>query len=341
MKRVLISGYIGFNNFGDEAIFYTLQEHLKDLGYSVGALCANKKKVAKKYKVRTYNYKNIFEILFAILTCNVLISGGGSLLQNKTSNFSLFYYLFIIILAKLFFKKVIIFAQGIEPVNGIFAKFFTKIILKSLKYVSVRDEKSRKLLKKQNINAHLLSDPVYSLVQNYRINNDKKDLVVQLRHFKGIRRDFLESLAFSISNHFSGNISVFSFQDEIDGKICLNFIDELKKRNKDADFIPSKDIDETINIINKAQYVISMRLHGLIISNALQSNTFALCYDEKIKTLTNELDIPYVDVFNYENENLDNKLDEFFNHRINEVHPYRKFHWDYIDDILENNSRRK
>ena len=118
MKKVLVSGYIGFNNFGDEAIFYALSNHLKENNYEVSVLCANRKLVEKKYQVKTFAHKCPIHILTAILNCDILISGGGSLLQNKTSNFSLFYYLFIILLAKLFFKKVIIFSQGIEPIKG-------------------------------------------------------------------------------------------------------------------------------------------------------------------------------------------------------------------------------
>ena len=96
MKKILVSGYIGFNNFGDEAIFYALSTHLKSLGCDISVLCANKKDVAKKYNVKTYNFKKPLQILKAIFNCNILISGGGSLLQNKTSNASLYYYLFIL-----------------------------------------------------------------------------------------------------------------------------------------------------------------------------------------------------------------------------------------------------
>ena len=95
-KKVLVSGYIGFNNFGDEAIFYALSKKLKNLNCTVSVLCNNKDFVEKTYDVITYNFKKPLEILKAILNCDVLISGGGSLLQNKTSNFSLFYSLFII-----------------------------------------------------------------------------------------------------------------------------------------------------------------------------------------------------------------------------------------------------
>ena len=151
MKKVLVSGYIGFNNFGDEAIFLALSSHLKLKGHKVSVLCSNKNEVKKTYDVITYNFKKPFEILKAIFSNEILISGGGSLLQNKTSNFSLVYYLFIIFLAKLLNKKVIIFAQGIEPVKGKFFEFLTKTILKMTNFITVRDKKSQDLLNSWNI----------------------------------------------------------------------------------------------------------------------------------------------------------------------------------------------
>ena len=101
-------------------------------------LCNNKEEVSKKYDVIAYHFKKPFEIIKAILTNDILISGGGSLLQNKTSNFSLFYYLFVIFLAKICFKKVIIFSQGIEPINGKFYEFLTKSDLKIVDFICLR-----------------------------------------------------------------------------------------------------------------------------------------------------------------------------------------------------------
>ena len=65
-----------------------------------------------------------------IKNSDVLISGGGSLLQDSTSLKSLFYYLFVIFLAEHYKKKVIIFAQGIGPIKNPAGRFFTKKLLK-------------------------------------------------------------------------------------------------------------------------------------------------------------------------------------------------------------------
>ena len=52
----------------------------------------------------------------------MLLSGGGSLLQDVTSLRSLFYYLFIITLGKLAGKKVMLYSHGIGPIRNTIRK---------------------------------------------------------------------------------------------------------------------------------------------------------------------------------------------------------------------------
>ena len=341
MKKVLVSGYIGFNNFGDEAIFYSLSNHLKKLEFDVSVLCSNKNIVKEKYDVKTYNFKKPFEIIKAIFNCDILISGGGSLLQNKTSNFSLFYYLSILLIAKLLLKKTIIFAQGIEPINGKLQTFITKSVLKTVNFISVRDENSLNLLKSWKLNPILVSDPIYSIIENIKISNKRKGIIIQLREFKNINESFLEDLANALpKNKIQDDINVFSFQDEIDEKICKKFIKILENKGIIANYIPNKSIKETIEIVNNSKYMISTRLHGVLISHALKVKTFALIYDKKLETFAKELNIKAINLDNYDKEELKNKINFLLNNE-DETKNYRKFDWSLIDKVLTENRGQK
>ncbi len=344
MKKVLVSAYIGFNNFGDEAIFYALSKHLKAHGYDVMALCNNERKTKYCYDVKTCYYKNYFKVIKEIFNTDILISGGGSLLQNKTSNFSLLYYLFIIFFAKLCFKKVIIFSQGIEKIRGDFFEFLTKIILKTVDFISVRDYKSEKYLKLLGINSFVTSDPIYSILEEKTICTKKKNLLVQLRDFRGLDKRFIDDLANIISKYYkekNGKIEVFCFQNEIDESICSKFILKLNRNNIfEVKLIKNKNISETIDKINNARFVISTRLHGLICAQYLQSKTFALIYDDKIKTLADELEIPNIDIMNYDLEQLEEKLKDFFeSDNKQSYHEPRKFDWSFLDNALKNTNK--
>ena len=131
MVKVAISGYYGFKNFGDEAILDVLVKHLKSLECNdITVFSSDIDYTAEKYNVNAVKRFNIKNVLKAIKSCDVLISGGGSLLQDVTSLKSLIYYASIIALGLLFNKKVIIFAQGIGPLKSCTAKIIVKNLLK-------------------------------------------------------------------------------------------------------------------------------------------------------------------------------------------------------------------
>ena len=54
MTKYVISGYIGFDNFGDEAIASVLTSHLKSLNAEeIVLLSSNPEKTAKLYNVKS------------------------------------------------------------------------------------------------------------------------------------------------------------------------------------------------------------------------------------------------------------------------------------------------
>ncbi len=335
MNKIAVSGYIGFENFGDEAIFCALSKHLKSLGCQVSAICNNPKATAVKYGVETCYYKSASEVLRTVANCDILISGGGSLLQNKTGNLSLFYYIFIIFTAKVLFnKKVIIFSQGFEGVNGKFCNFITKNILKTVDFISLRDENSIKKMAQYGIKADLTSDPIYSLLENIEIEKEKKGLLIQLRDARNLSEEFIKNLAFAISKTKINNLKIIPFQKEYDCKICTEFSDELKKYDIKSNLIQSASANEVFKIINSAKYMISTRLHGAIVSNALKTKTFALAYDDKIKTFCNELNIENIDIYNYTKDELVCKIAKFIEEENDNYTDYRKFNWSVLDNYL-------
>lgn len=119
MVNILISGYYGFDNIGDESILRTLvsslREHIPDCSLTV--LSHNPASTREKYGVEAVERMSPMAILRAVKKCDMLISGGGSLLQDVTSSKSLHYYLSIIRCAQFFRKKVFIYSQGIGPID--------------------------------------------------------------------------------------------------------------------------------------------------------------------------------------------------------------------------------
>ena len=157
MVKAAISGYYGFKNFGDEAILAVLVNHLKKLeNVDITVFSSDTDFTSKTYSVNSVKRFDLKNVIKTVKEADILVSGGGSLLQDVTSFKSLVYYSLIIALGLLFNKKVIIFAQGIGPLNSKPAQFLVKNLLKHCSLVTVRDENSLNLLKKWKINANLV-----------------------------------------------------------------------------------------------------------------------------------------------------------------------------------------
>ena len=307
-KRAVLSGYFGFKNFGDEAILSLLVNKLQSLKYSVTVISSNPDYTKAQFKhIRCVKAFDISNIAGFILKSDVLISGGGSLLQDVTSLKSLIYYLFIIFLGIFFNKKVIIFAQGIGPINNHIGIFLTKLLLKQCVYVSVRDKKSHELLKSWGINSELLCDPIFSL----GIDNCKKTdtVAIQLRDFSTLTNDFIERLAQEIANNFSDKIiEIYSFQDTIDLKICQIFEKNLKMLNPDikTKIYSALTNSEIIEKLSKAQYLIAMRFHAIIVGLLSKAKILGINYDTKVERICEEFSVPLLEL----NKEFENQFDD-------------------------------
>jgi polysaccharide pyruvyl transferase CsaB len=168
MYKILISGYYGFNNIGDEAVLRTVIDNLRNNmdDIDITILSQNPEDTREKYGVHAQPRMSLPKIIKAVKSCDMLISGGGSLLQDTTSKISILYYLFIIRLALLFKKKVFIYSQGIGPINSSFNRALTARFLKRVDGIAVRDEKSAQFLQQIGIpgeSINVTADPVLRL----------------------------------------------------------------------------------------------------------------------------------------------------------------------------------
>ncbi|WP_019915038.1 polysaccharide pyruvyl transferase CsaB [Paenibacillus sp. HW567] len=179
-QKIIISGYYGFRNSGDEAVLQSilsaLQKHSQAAGIKVEpvVLSIDPEWTTATYGVKAVHRMKLGEVRSAIKNSAGLISGGGSLLQDVTGSKSIPYYLGIIKLAQWLGKPTFIYAQGIGPVNRKLFHPLIKSVFRKCAYVSVRDEQSRRLLQSMGLNGdqvEVVPDPVMGL----NLPEDSKD----------------------------------------------------------------------------------------------------------------------------------------------------------------------
>lgn len=334
-KRFVLSGYFGFKNFGDEAILSVLVQKLKQYNHRITVISSDPKYTMGKFKhIRSVYTFSISNIVGAIAKSDCLISGGGSLLQDTTSFKSLIYYLFVIFIGLLLHKKVIIFAQGIGPINNPIGQFLTKNILSHCNYVSVRDVKSYELLKSWGIKTDLLCDPIFS---SEIPEIEKQDIVaVQLRNCKAMNEDFIDRLAQKISKEFPDKkVEIYSFQKEIDLEVCKKFEKALNMLNDKIKTTIYSDLtdEEIIEGMTRAKYLIAMRFHAIIVALLSATKTLAIDYDIKIEKIAAEFNLPIIDL-KTEFKNQFKELKELDTFRLAAAVHNKKFDWSGFENAI-------
>ena len=301
MKNVLISGYYGFNNTGDEAMIETMSTLLAKRDCSLIVLSSNPDKTKELYNVRAYNRFKLSEIIKAIKKADLVISGGGTLFQDITSKKSIWYYLGIVKLAQFFHKKIIVAYQGMGPIETKMYRRMTKKTLnqKSVKFVGMRDKQAIDYAKEIGIKEDKIvfsSDMIFMMTPPAKERIDKiiNDNVLNLQEGQKLvgfsvrewkdkdRTDALAEAADLIVERYNARIVFFPFHKPKDAEISKIIIHKMKHEDK-ACLMPNRYLpSEILGAMGRMDVNIGVRLHSLIFSAISNVPTIGISYDPKV-----------------------------------------------------------
>ncbi|UOF91444.1 polysaccharide pyruvyl transferase CsaB [Fodinisporobacter ferrooxydans] len=168
MPSILISGYYGFDNLGDDTVLYGILSGLRKLRPTATftVLSNQPKRTETLFGIRAVDRWNLGTIFRELRKTDLLVMGGGSLLQDVTGPRSILYYLGIVALAKFLGKPVVFYAQGIGPVNKPLSKRLIKSIVNRVDLITVRDDKSHDDLQSFGVirpPVHVTADPALAI----------------------------------------------------------------------------------------------------------------------------------------------------------------------------------
>ncbi|MEG1500983.1 MAG: polysaccharide pyruvyl transferase CsaB [Clostridiales bacterium] len=294
MKKILLTGYYGFDNIGDEAVLQEiicrLQENADDIAISV--LSNAPQKTEADYHIRAIDRWSFPLLAKELAQTDLLILGGGSLLQDITGSKSLFFYLLQILLAHFRHCPVFLYAQGIGPINKGFNKWLTGKILKKCRGISVRDRESADFLQKIGLSKEKIAitvDPVLA-------GSPKSDLplglpsgrklALALRNWQGIDSSLAADLADSLAKK-GWQIVFLPFHEPSDRLLA----EEIAGKMKEDYFLPQDILSyqSMSGLIRQMDIVIAMRLHALIMAAAAGIPFGAISYDPKIDSFCHEM----------------------------------------------------
>ena len=296
---VVLSGYYGFNNSGDDALLKAVIDSIRKEKEDIKILVLSRKPkdTMQEHNVFSINRYNFFTIIRYFRRSRVFINGGGSIIQDITSTQSLIYYTVMLKVAKACGLKLMIYANGIGPITKKYNEARARNALSICDYISLREPQSLNEIKRlhvRNKNINLSVDPVFAIdidditkidniirIENIDIN--KNYFVVSCRSWKYNEDNFVKKMAYVINkvNKKYNIIPMYVPMHPNDS----NILREIANKSNTEHVFLSKvyDVKKLLSIISISKLTISMRLHTLIYSVSSNLPVIGLVYDPKVK----------------------------------------------------------
>jgi polysaccharide pyruvyl transferase CsaB len=292
---ILVSGYYGFDNLGDEAILATLCDDLASLGVprqEIVVLSNNPLQTEKQLGVTAIPRYDLRQIWSRLGTARLFISGGGSLLQDVTSKRSIPYYLGSVELAFIRHVPVVMYGQGLGPVQSSLFRSWIARAFRGSVACSVRNAGSRQFLVDLNVSAdkiELCADPVFQhrLVESGGAKSGR--ILLNLRPYQGWQMQ----QELWLDQVFSWQKQGFSveFLPLGPGDLAMGHV--LQERSSNLKVHQTITLETLGEVFSGARLFVSMRLHGLIFSALHDCQPIGLNYDPKVAAISQQLRIPY------------------------------------------------
>lgn len=315
-KKYLVLGYYGAGNAGDDMMLYCILDWMAKQSISSIVISESPQDTEKRFKVNAV--KNVpllgqwgwpkvlfngrlINLIKTISSCEGLVVGGGDLIRDDGGLKMFFYTIEKILLAILFGKKIFLINVGIGIPEKLLSKVVLNYVLKRARLIVVRDIRSYEFCLNNKFKNIYKSPDIVFMLPSLLGTFEKKEISPTIEKY------FIVTLRGS-----AGGYKMIDFNEDL----CVKFasvIDELTRvRNLRCLFVPfqcsklandnslhnqvykhlnnnksaiilewSENLEQLVSIYSKAEFVIGMRLHALILGLALGKKCIAIPYDIK------------------------------------------------------------
>ncbi len=304
--RILISGYYGFQNLGDDAILLSVRSQVAkiDPAATLVALSNRPAETRARYDIKAIGRFDPLAVWREMRRCDCFISGGGSLLQDHTSTRSLLYYTTLIRMAKHYKKPVMFYANGIGPVRQEKNRARVRDVTDMADAVTLRDADSQKELLEmgaQNPNIRVTADPVYALacadaargraaLREQGVPTDRPIVGISVRFADGMEERMDEFAAFCDAMTQRVTPVFLVMQTFADRKASEAVRARMKKTAYivDAPYEPQR----MMAMLSCMDAAVTMRLHSVIFAAKQRVPMLGVVYDPKVASCLEELSMP-------------------------------------------------
>ena len=311
--NVLISGFYGSGNTGDEAILSSIVQTFKK-NYSevnITVLSLYPDKVEENHDVEALYRPNFGPKWFkteyrktiqTLRDADFLLIGGGGLLQDAHSHISIVRYLQTAVLAEWIGTPTVYYAVGVGPIDHPLNRFLVRKVRELSSDIIVRDEDSKQRLEDIDVtkDVRVSADPAFAMdaANNQRIENIlSKENIPENKELIGVSvRDF--------GLDHPKIVDIAQFLDELADQnshiIFIPFGYEAKPSDSETSLRVKEEIDtsesvtllqnryqpeELFGLVGELDFIIGIRLHSIIMGSAQKVPVLGISYLPKVKNV--------------------------------------------------------
>ncbi|HBF14862.1 MAG TPA: hypothetical protein DDW30_04115 [Clostridiales bacterium] len=290
--RLLVGGYAGCGNLGDDAILQGLVVRLREEHPEVRltALTGSPVRDTRRFGIPCVSRRWLPSVLLAMLRADIFLLGGGSLLQDRTGRRSLAYYLFLLRAARLLGCRTGTLAAGIGPLLSPRSERAVLRALRPCQILTLRDSESLRFLVLHGLERsrlELTEDPARflppppatrcaAILARLGAPPEARFFCVAVRPTAPARHEPLRVLAAAVHRVAGehGLIPIFPILDPAHDLRAAREVIRLSDCGGRL-FLPDEPSDLPA-LLGGAALLVSMRLHALIFADTVGTPAIAL-----------------------------------------------------------------
>jgi polysaccharide pyruvyl transferase CsaB len=302
---VLLAGYFGFGNLGDELLALSAVNNLEACGISrekMAILSNNPYDSQNRLGIKAFDRWKITSILRALSSSRSLLLSGGGIFQDSTSIRSCAYYWGIVRAARSKSVPVAALGQSVGPLSRSLSKLFARDAFSRCKYIAVRDALSSEILSNMRITSELMPDMVFGLPFPEQGTERGGAVLINIRPVRGESEDVRAVLEAARQCASGGMELLCAAMSEEDADTMKRFQESGELPG--CDIITVSDMEGFSRIASRASSAIGMRLHFGILSILAGLDVVLAPYDPKVACFAHDYGVELLK-FEEVNENFD------------------------------------
>jgi polysaccharide pyruvyl transferase CsaB len=303
LAKLVIAGYFGSGNLGDDAILVGFAHGLHMAGFhntEMTVMSGAPEETFRYYGYRAIPRMDAGAYAGAIAEADALVFAGGSIFQDVTSVKSVAYYSNLVSKAKKAGKKVFMVGQGVGPLTTFLGKRMAAKAFNMADYIVVRDPMSKSTLTSLGVKAPVKvgADPAFLLPEKISDDDslsfnigDMRSVGVAPRPFGKDKKVVVELFGEFCRLLFQAKIMpvLIEMDKNVDGPL----ISEIEKQQggKIPDLRKQQTPMQMQGRIARMDGMIAMRLHAGVLAASVGVPPLMINYDPKVAAFAKMLDI--------------------------------------------------